>query len=462
MRPDPVELRGVGIQITKLDNDQPAQREVGQGTLQFGMKRKREAESLEPQRQPKLERLDSPLEQVKKDDEEEDHVVDPTDEERAKTPASDQSLDRYEDRSPTPTHIPVPTRPSPPLTRRRSSLLDAQHAAPEAGPSRKPIAISSDGLDPDFLAALPPELQQEVKRDYGRSRQSAPLVPVEAAPVPAAELPKVQTPPKNKGKSSFAHITKQLRPKTKTQLKAKDIAGLPLYGAWQKAQDVDEASDIVSVVSDEGSIDAYRISELRELGIDPDVFAELPEELRREIVAEERRKRQQRKVLHRPADTSRLRARARNEGGQDRTASLSPSKTSRGGSLPPVVRPLASVSLPVKPALLKATKLSDVLGTITRWIESRDGAAPAAKDAGKVKSYLVKCMDPKAGAGGIEMVAEALSWMRLLLSERWRAPYGREVREMEDAGAEWWRTWREFKDEVDGISIMRFGAPIRL
>ena len=463
MQLDPVELRGVGIQMTKLDGEKATEREAGQGILSFGKKKPAAGSgATTPDVKPDARdtNLDKTIDTISKDIRGLRRASSQPSS-RSASPEPPNQDTRSPTASPAPFEDPAPIeqtytgpRRSPPLTRKRSAVLLSVNA--EAGPSRLPE--SSDGIDADFLAALPPELRQEVKRDFGRSRgRTNPLTEDrDGNKDPAAKV-------KNSGKSSFAHITKQLRPKTKTQLKASAIADLPLYGAWAKRQESEGRSDIVSLVSDEDeAFGKYNLAELKAMGIDPEVFAELPEEMRDEIVAEERRKLQQRKALHRPAETSRLRTRAGSPA-YTRTASLSPSKTSRGGSMPPIAKPLASVAIPSKPTLMKATSLPDVLETITKWVESREGAPPATKDAAKVKKYLIKCMDPQVGAAGLENVAEVLRWMKVLLAEHWTYdPPSGEGLDEDDAGRQWWTVWKDFKEEMDRLAVRRFGAALRI
>ena len=313
------------------------------------------------------------------------------------------------------------------------------------------LNTTSDGIDPDFLAALPPELRIEVKRDHARTRAKSERPPVKV-PLLTARA-KTISPAKPKGMHAAAHITKQLRPKLKTQMKASDIAALPLYNTWSKVK-----ANKVDIGNDEQvdrQIGIYNVSELLELNIDPSVFAELPTEVRKEVVDEERRKRRQRKVLHHPADRSRYQSRERET---TRTASLSPSRSSRAGSAPAKQHQRIAINRPAKPVQLKAKSLPDVLETVSQWVESRGSAGPAHRDAAKVKVYLVKCMSSEAGLGGIENAVEVLKWMRTVLLEYWEKD-GQETRE---AGKEWWTTWKEFKGELDDISVKQFGAPIKL
>lgn len=436
MRLDPAELRGVGIQITKLDGEKAVEREAGQGTLSFGTKRKREDEGKSRSGTPTI----------------------PADMKAAQTPKATHAAEEEggvdngtaagDDTAPAIVARKSPPRSPPPLTRRQASLREI-----EAGPSRP--GPSSDGIDPDFLAALPPDLRLEVKRDHALSKQASKAPPPPAKDT-SRERGQTETPSKAKGQHAAAHITRQLRPKVKTQMKAAAVADLPLYGAWAKATDREDTVDLTA--DDDEQVCGYRVAELRDLGLDPDVFCELPEDIRGEIIAEERRKHRQRKVLHRPADTSRLRARERDT---TRTASLSPGQSTRSGSAPPQPhRPLAAVSLAPRPALYKATALPDVLDTVTRWIDSRKGGPPADKDAGKVRAYLVKCLEPGMGLGAAENAVEVLKWMRAELRERW--PMDDYEADLDEAGLIWWETWRGFVGAVNEIAMRRLGAPLRL
>ena len=413
MRMDPKELRGVGIQITKLDGEKPAvvEREPGQGALKFSVK---PAAPSKPELMEKAE----PKQQVE--------VSEAVMVQKGKAKEAD---------SPSPVSAPPQAR----------LPLDGVHP-------------SSEGIDPDFLAALPPSLQEEVQRDYettrkARKRSKAHSVPPE--PVQESESPSI-------GRHAAAHITRQLRPKVKTQLKAGAVAELPLYSAWAQAGQADSESGGLEAESSRRTekVGKYLVSELEDLSIDPDVFGALPEDMREEIILEERRKARQRKLLHRPADTSRLPARERERALQ--SASPSSNRAYRAGSIPAQTKaqnqkPLVAVSLPQKPSLLKATALPDVLDTITRWIDSRKGAAPAEKDAAKVRTYLVKCFDEGMGMQASENAVEVLKWMRLEIGLRWGGPSVDD-----DAGQAWWVTWRGFRQVVDELAVKRFGAPLRL
>jgi DNA repair protein REV1 len=102
--------------------------------------------------------------------------------------------------------------------------------------------------------------------------------------------------------------------------------------------------------------------------------------------------------------------------------------------------------------------MPDILQTVTRWIESRGSAAPAVKDAAKVKTYLLKCVEESSGVSGLDSAVEVMKWMRVILLERW----DEEDAEQREEGREWWRVWREFHEGLDGVCWKRYGAGLRL
>ncbi|EIW70659.1 hypothetical protein TREMEDRAFT_28996 [Tremella mesenterica DSM 1558] len=373
MKLDPQELRGVGIQVTKLDTEsQGVVRETGQAKLAFGTRR-------------------------------------------------------------------------------------AMNTPTVAGPSRP--GPSSEGIDPEFLAALPPDLRREVKDDYARSRSRSISI---APPILPKEMRSSTISPA-KGKHAAAHITRQLRPKVKSQLKAGAIADLPLYGAWarQNTNDQDPSHSIGVELNDGqshgGKIGKYRVADLRILGLDPDVFSELPLEMQDEVVKEERQRQQQRAKLRRPGQQGRFGQNGNREGSiLSNRSSLSPT-VSRGGSIPPHPKGINGkdkvvivIPRPAEPTLYKVTELSDVLDVLSKWIESR--SSPAQRDMDKVSGYLIRCIE--GSLGGVEKVIGVLRWMRSVISDKWGD-------ESED-GKEWWDAWGKMRGLVDDIAKRKFGAGLRV
>ncbi|WVW83916.1 hypothetical protein I302_105938 [Kwoniella bestiolae CBS 10118] len=457
---DPVELRGVGIQVTKLDTedkDKAKEREVGQGILSFKPKTAPQA-TKEENDEPASE---APVRDVRQA---------PVGEEKA----------AVEPRQ-------LPSR----LPSRSPSVEESVHRSPtsqpEAGPSRIPAIEEDESIDPSFLAALPPSLQEEVKRDYAqakaqnRSSRANSERPHSNLP-PEESITRATTVSPVKKQHSAAHITRQLRPKLKTQLKAGQLADRPLFAAWNKAKEDDgivdlTGSDPIPTQNEEGEIGGYKLSELRELGLDLEVIEALPEDMRREVIDEERRKAGRKRILTRPGN------------GRGVSNSISPTKTAtaRGGSLPPINNNKSTnskeiqairISKPVKPALFKSTEIEDVLGVIERWIESRNGSSPANRDIEKVKSWLIKSIS--SPIGGTERCVETLVYMRMILREKYplqedmvlastKMPVNRGEEEEEEGdeqenevGKCWWGVWKDYKDEVQGRARKLFGAELKI
>lgn len=468
MKLDPVELRGVGIQITKLEGEvgKPAgsiEREAGQGLLSFAKGKKPAIATVIEDQQVNAGPVIVPV-------------------------ATDASVShsRSNSRSLSKTASPQPEQEPP------HELAPLPPAA-VAGPSRLAAAASSDSIDPEFLAALPADLRQEVKRDHAVTRARTRERAESERPTLAGNTTKhshdavratTVSPAKAKGMHKAAHITKQLRPRVKTQLKAAAISDLPLYGAWNKAQqEQDDEDDEIVVLStpqaakfnngdDDGNdkIGNYFIRDLRELGIDPSFLRDLPVEMQKEVVDAETARRKKRQLLHRPADTSRVQARAR-ERERERTGagagvrdSASPSRgrTSRAGSAAisgPAI-PRLTIARPAKPKLYNASTLPEVTDVITKWIDSRGGSGPAARDANKVQTYLLKCLDQSSGLGGVEMAVEVLKYMRVAIDARWEEGSCEDGDDI--AGTQWWATWATFRAAVDTAHRQRFGVGLRL
>ncbi len=243
---------------------------------------------------------------------------------------------------------------------------------------------------------------------------------------------------------------------TKTSLKSSTIAELPLYSAWSRADRNGEIVTFENDPDDEVKVGKYLLSELREIGIDPEYFGALPEDDQKYVVEEERRKNKHRRILHKPADNSRIKGKNRRPG-ESRMNSMSPSKGSRGGSLPLTSR--IALPKPYKPALFNKTALPDVLDIVTKWIDSRGNAGPAERDAGKVKAYLRKCLAAEAGLAGVETVVVVMKTMRGIIGEKWDEEVGISSGV---AGGLWWETWRSMKREMDELSLRTFGAPLKL
>lgn len=380
MRLDPVELRGIGIQVTKLEFGGDVG--GGQPTISFKGKGvgKREGEGQRS--------VSAML-------------------------AEDEEREEREEREETPNSMPSPP-PSP-------GLVPTAPPSPSRDDPR-PGAQASSEIDPDLLAHLPPEVHADAKAQIRAERASKREHP-QPVPPPAA------APARNPA----AHITKQLRPKLKTQLRATEIAELPLYTAWGRAGERAERSksrsaslapDGVEVidVDAEDDIGGYAARELRALGIDLDVFAALPPDVQADAVAQKRTEKGRQAALFRPKPKGR---------GETPPAGL------RRAALPPPV-----AHIPHKPALGNHTDLPAVARQLAQWVASTP--APETGDVARVRKYLLKCL-ARMGMGGIEHVTALLRGMRVVV--------GTEA---------WCEAWESLRDAVDEEVRRSMGAGLRL
>ncbi|EJT52125.1 hypothetical protein A1Q1_06663 [Trichosporon asahii var. asahii CBS 2479] len=392
MRLDPTELRGVGIQITKLDHG-PKQAEVekGQGRLSFA----------KPDRKGKGKEV----------------AIDDGDDAGESVGISSE-----------PSPIPVPGEASP------QPVTEAVSPAPEP---REVVPVLPTQLDPDFLAALPVEIRQEIqeehtKRHGSRSGSRSASRSGSHSPLPSPG------PSRKSTLNPAAHITKQLRPKHKTQLDAAMIAQGALYGAWSRADAQtlqpgsagpsrgDRSRSVSLAPSDDGEmVGKYRAAELRALGIDVDVFSALPEDVQAEVILQERQK----------ARNLRL-----------RTHSASPAKVRPPRQRSP--QPVPTISIPVrsKPALFGAREADDVAAVLAKWVESRE-EGPNERDTDRVLKYLCKCL---GGFSGLDHVSQLLRDMKGV------------IRDVCAEDSAWWDTWHSLFHSIDERVREMHGTGLRV
>lgn len=400
MRLDPVELRGIGIQVTKLEFGG----DVGGGQSVISFAKRPGKSPVKPA---------PPKEEVGQDKDERERSL-----------------------SPTPTRSPSAEAPP------RAELVATAPPSPEPAPRGHP----SSEIDPEYLAALPADLRAEVEADFRAHRAAKREL---SAPAPAA-VPAAPAVTRN----AAAHITKQLRPKLKTQLKAGEIAELPLYSAWGRAGDRDrdreqrwsrqgtrepksrsaslapDEVEVIDVDDDDGEeIGGFPARELRFLGIDVDVFAALPPDVQRDVVAEERARSGRQTALFRAKTNGKAGGKGKAKAKSGRGASETPA---------PVVTRLT------KPSLFGERSTEGVARVLARWVAS---GPPAEPDTRRVRTYLLKSLD--AGLGGVEHVTALLRSMRALLEEA-------------GEGEGWWAAWESLREAVDAGVRERMGAGLRV
>jgi DNA repair protein REV1 len=248
---------------------------------------------------------------------------------------------------------------------------------------------------------------------------------------------------------SVAHITRQLRPK------AKAVVITPIK---------DGAPTNHSIFSKRRGTLLVTEGEITELGLDPEVFYALPAELQREQLRLERENQRPSgaskknafgdefmRVSRSPAPSSGFKLAAK----YPEKVPLELAHTRSGGS--DDMKPSAKVKL---------VELGDIQAYVKRWTSHSHatGLAPPKADIEGLKEWLVKYMGQGGSGTGMEKVVVVLRWWRELLRNFWGEQERLSADSMTraDIGAEWWTAFGECKDAVDRISKQRFGGKISL
>ena len=418
---DPTELRGLGLQITKLEDEESGpESQPGQMTLQF---------------EPKAVRTRDPM-------------------------AAGTSKDKDavgED--------------------------NAEYVPPTA-----------DEIDLDVLGELPEEIRRELEGDM-KQRRAENLGIGRAGPAEQCEEDEIvilESHPTTKGKSKsldpnpaavtptksmtttpkVSHITRQLRPKTRTIISP---AKTSLFAKReQKAPQVS-------------------MEELKKLGIDVSVFSALPADVQREQLNMLRAD-----ATPKSGFQSRFEAgyvggsgvglghglgRAQSIESSSRGFTRSPSVDGGGGyARPSLVAKYAAAPAIVHTktktkatanvkdddeVLVRMTETNEVQAHVKRWVVEcyKTGAAPLDADVRGLEAWTVGCIHMHGTVVGVEKVVQVMRWWRALLRKYWDGE--EHLKEMPGGGRTigilWWNAFWDVKAAVDAaLREKKFGGRLSL
>lgn len=201
---------------------------------------------------------------------------------------------------------------------------------------------------------------------------------------------------------------------------------------------------------------------LQDLDIDPEVFAMLPVKIQREQLLRARLIKKNGSVPDAPTQRK----------------ILKPAK--------PLVPPLRRrrfaygiKALYVQPPILRQQgrdkkekmcyfETDDVQSVIEKWVKGYQHWAPKEKDIEFFSKYLLQCVESKEGDMGLERAVAVMKWWLVLLRRVWGALENVASKEVEckdaneRAALAWWVAFREVKRRLDEAAKRRFGGKLSL
>ena len=213
-------------------------------------------------------------------------------------------------------------------------------------------------------------------------------------------------------------------------------------------------------------------NELHSLGIDPEIFALLPPEIRREqlsgakialetgvlpVMTDEK------KLVIKPKKTMTI-----------RYPRLPPPKA----SYPP--QPILKMPGETKGRRVSYTEASDIQGLVEKWVTGFKTHPPNQKDVERFSKWLLSSMDSKkTGDVGMEKAMKVMKWWLFLLRRNWGWLEGIESFDLDDdefdeggtdhereqtkvVGKAWWMAFLTVKKTMDAYTRKRFGGCISL
>jgi DNA repair protein REV1 len=370
---DPTELRGIGIQIQKLEKS--GNGDVGQAKLPF------QSADRKPQSKGHLQPPDNPAPEI---------VV------------------------------------QPPSSQSEPALADV---AAENRTAHVELPSFSQ-VDKEVFAALPKDIRKELEEEYRRSYSPMPIEPVATTVEPRRKLLVKGT--------NVKRITQQLAPKSRAIISPKKNMLFAKRDRPLSSMRVSEA-------------------ELRELDIDPEVFAALPVYVQREQLVVARHKK---------------------NGGVFTERKLVIKDVKRVGRPAHPKKPPPQACHPQAPTLkqqgkrkgekLYFTETDDVQQVIEVWVEGFQEYPPNQKDVEYFSKFMVQSVE--SSDIGMEKTIAVMRWWLVLLRRRWEV-YEEDEAQINQAtqrvtseaiGKAWWGAFREVKAKVDVVARKRFGGTVVL
>lgn len=414
----PGELRGIGVQMTKLEPMKSATDGTGESSqrrLQFkvGTNEPKPVRKAAPvvEADPIQDEPETP--RKPKATEEDDHVAFGPTELNHSTP-SRRPLNMLGTQFIMPTQVDPKVlaelpedirskllrqaRQSSPTPAGRNSFEEDRENIPEKAPPFALTALPAHSqLDPEILAALPPDVRAEVLAQYAAS--ATPQSPSgRRKHIDQTILP--QSPRKNRiiGIPAKKPILPPVKRGRGRPPKSAQLAAAALANAKDTSGKTLTQANFISLknparTSREGSADPGAASDANADELDPDFLSALPEDLRKEVVEEHKRKK-----LH--------------------ASRLLIHKSRKAAQPPPqqyVPRPVQTIKVPRPPkpsfTMQKLSAEKDLRTAIKEWVKEFGDEGPYGEDVGALIKYLGKVIKEERDLGKAVGVARWLDFV---------------------------------------------------
>jgi DNA repair protein REV1 len=331
-------------------------------------------------------------------------------------------------------------------------IVDVSHTVNEqsvAGPSKAQDPTtelpSFSQVDMEVFDALPDDVRKELEAEY--KRRSHPPESVSLGNPPRRSEPRDMFPKITVKGTNVKRITQQLAPKTRSIISPKE------HNIFRRSG--------ISITDDE----------LRELDIDPEVFALLPEYMHREQLSLARQAKKSGGIAALVTESNREHIEIKATYRRSRSPAVYQKKP------PPKANYLEPVGIKrpggQKGERLSFTETEDVQKVIQSWVETYQQHPPYQKDIDFFAKFLVQSADSSRSTDtGMEKSVAVLKWWLMLIRRYW-GMWEHEVGEDVDVesggsvsslpvGQAWWKAFRHVKEQVDLVARKKFGGSLSL
>ena len=183
----------------------------------------------------------------------------------------------------------------------------------------------------------------------------------------------------------------------------------------------------------------YTDTEIANLGLDPDVFLNLPEDVQAEV--------------HREAAASRItrdHLTKRSQSPRPGTTFRSPQK---------VTKEVVISKAPLRPKMNGTSDVNQIMNMIREWMERSYTLEPNPSEVKVIRKYLLRCVDVHTGGmGGIQDATNVMGYWRNVCKRLWwKAQQGSPERDIESS---WKKVFQDIREEVNELVQVRFGGPL--